>query len=196
MKRGFIIPVLVLVLFTAALTPAAGLADHSFFPIYQITHLKITSGDVINFYSPGLNYTYNSRRNFGFFSSLSVFVPVRSKQNGESLKLSDFYDRKLGGDITVGVGGKIPVSKRVGFVTSGGLHLNGIRLLGNLTTTTFYNLALGVGLNLQTRYQISNSVDGTLFVSGSWDFVDLIHQDKDNKLQSGTALTLGIGLTF
>jgi hypothetical protein len=194
MKIRFLLPLTTFIM--AALSPLAGLSDHSFFPIYNISRLKTTGGDTINFYSPGINYTYNAKRNFGLFSSLSLFVPVRSKQNGESFRLSEFYDRKLGGDLTVGAGGKIPLSKRVVLVTSGGAHLNGIRLRGNLTTTTFYNLSLGVGLNLQTRYQISKSVDGTLFASGGWDFIDLIHQDKDNKLQSGTFLTLGIGLTF
>jgi len=185
---------LTVVLFLIALTPLAGKADHGFFPVYNVTHLKTTEGDVYNFYSPGLNYTYNSKKKFGFFSSLSVLWPLRSNQNGESYKNSDYYDRKFGLDLMMGAGGKIPTSGRFTFVTSAGAHLNTIRLRGRELYQDFYNLSLGIGLNVQARYAFSKSIDGTIFTSGSWDFIDTIHWE--NKLKNGLGVTFGLGLTF
>ena len=174
--------------------PVLSLADHSLFPIYNVTHLSTTEGDVYNFYSPGVNYTYNARKKFGFFSSVSILFPRRSSQNGESYKNSDYYKSKLGADLMMGAGMKFNTSERFSLVPSFGVHLNGIRLRGKELYKDFYNLSFGVGLNLQARYGISKRMDGTAFASTSWDFVDLIH--KENKLQNGFVLTLGLGLTF
>lgn len=183
------------VILTAVLcAPLLSLADHGFFPIYNVTHLSTTEGDVYNFYSPGFNYTFNGRNRFGFFSSISVLFPLRSNQNGESFKNSDYYKRKLGTDIMLGAGVKFNVNKRFSLVPSPGVHLNGIRLRGKELYKDFYNLSLGVGLNLQARYRISRNMDGTAFVSTSWDFIDLIH--RENKLQHGIILTFGLGITF
>jgi hypothetical protein len=184
-----------LIIFIAVLcVPVLCLSDHSFFPIYNVTHLSTTKGDVYNFYSPGVNYTFNGRRQFGFFSSVSILFPRRSSQNGESYKNSDYYKRKIGADLMMGAGMKFKTSERLSLVPSFGVHLNGIRLRGKELYKDFYNLSFGVGLNLQARYGISRRMDGTAFVSASWDFVDLIHQE--NKLQNGFVLTLGLGLTF
>lgn len=177
-----------------ALAPSTLHADHSFFPIYNVTHLKTTEGDTYNFYSPGFNYTYNAKKKFGFFSSLSVLWPLRSNQNGESYKNADYYDRKFGLDLMMGAGGKIPAGNRFLFVTSSGAHFNTIRLRGRELYQDFYNVSLGLGLNLQARYAISKSIDGTLFTSGSWDFIDPIHQE--NRLRNGFVVTFGLGLTF
>jgi hypothetical protein len=174
--------------------PLTGLADHSFFPVYNITHLKTEDGDVYNIYSPGINYTFNAKKKFGLFSSISFLWPLRSNQNGESYKNADYYDRKVGLDLMLGAGGKIPAGERFNFVPSFGAHLNAIRLRGKIAYMDFNHLALGIGTNLQARYAISKSMDGTIFTSASWDFIDLIHQE--NKLRNGFVVTLGLGLTF
>jgi hypothetical protein len=183
------------VLLTAALcAPVITPADHSFFPIYNMTHLSTTDGDVYNFHSPGFNYTFNGRSRFGFFSSVSLLFPVRSNQNGESFKNADYYDRKLGTDILVGAGVKLWADKQFSLVPSTGVHLNGIRLRGKKLYKDFSNLSLGIGINLQARYEIRSIMDLTGLVSTSWDFIDLIHEE--NKLENGFILTLGLGLTF
>ena len=94
----------------------------------------------------------------------------------------------------MGAGMKFNTSERFCLVPSFGVHLNGIWLRGKELYKDFYNLSFGVGLNLQARYGISKRMDGTVFASTSWDFVDLIHQE--NKLKNGLVLTLGLGLTF
>jgi hypothetical protein len=177
-----------------ALTPFALHADHGFFPIYNITHLKTTEGDAYNFYSPGFNYTYNAKKNFGFFSSIGILFPLRSSQNGEDFKNADFYKTKLGMDLLMGAGGKVPIGSRFMFVPSGGAHLNIIRLRGKSEYLDLNNVSTGIGLNLQARYAISRSIDCTLFTSGSWDGFDLIH--RKNKFKNGLGFTVGAGLTF
>ena len=186
--------ILLTIVMAVLCVPVLSLSDHSFFPIYNVTHLSTTEGDVYNFYSPGVNYTFNARKQFGFFSSVSILFPRRSNQNGESYKTSDYYKRKLGTDLMMGAGMKFNTSERFCLVPSFGVHLNGIRLRGKELYKDFYNLSFGVGLNLQARYGISRHMDGTVFASTSWDFVDLIHQE--NKLKNGFVLTLGLGLTF
>jgi hypothetical protein len=185
---------LMLCCFVLLCIPLAGLADHSFFPVYNVTYLKTDEGDAYSIYSPGINYTFNSKKQFGFFTSLSFLWPLRSSQNGESYKNADYYDRKIGFDLMLGAGGKVPVGERFSFVPSLGAHLNGIRLRGKSAYMDFNHLALGIGTNLQARYAVSKAMDGTIFTSASWDFLDLIHQT--NKLRNGLVLTLGLGLTF
>ncbi len=188
--------VLLLVLIIAALLCVAlpSFSDHGIFPVYNVTHLSTTEGDVYNFHSTGINYTFNSRKEFGFFSSISILFPSRSSQNGESIKNSDYYDSKLGGDILMGAGMKFKTGEKFTLLPSVGVHLNGIRLRGKELYKDFYNLSFGVGLNLQARYGIGKRLDGTAFASTSWDFVDLIHQE--NRLQNGFVLTLGLGITL
>ena len=190
----FILLITTLSLALIICAPPALRADHSFFPIYNLTHLKTTDGDAYNFYSPGLNYTYNAKKRFGFFSSVSVLWPLRSNQNGESFKNADYYDRKYGFDLMLGAGGKIPAGERLLFVISPGAHFNMIRLRGKELYQDFTNMSLGLGLNLQARYAISKRIDGTIFTSGSWDFLDPIHQE--NRLRNGFVVTFGLGLTF
>jgi hypothetical protein len=186
---------LLIVIITAVIcTPLICFSDHGIFPIYNMTHLSTTEGDVYNFYSPGINYTYNSRKEFGFFTSFSLLFPRKSSQNGESIKNSDYYDSKLGGDLMMGAGMKFETGEKVTLLPSFGLHLNGIRLRGKELYKDFYNLSFGVGINLQARYSIGKRLDGTAFASTSWDFVDLIHQE--NRLQNGFILTLGLGITL
>ena len=192
MNRAVLILSLILPVVLCA--PVLSPADHGFFPIYNVTHLSTTEGDVYNFHSPGFNYTFNGRNRFGFFSSISVLFPLWSNQNGESFKNSDYYKSKLGTDIMIGAGRKFSVSERFILVPSTGVHLNGIRLRGKELYRDFNNLSMGIGLNLQARYGISRRIDGTVSVSTAWDFVDLIHQG--NKVRNGFVLTPGLGLTF
>jgi hypothetical protein len=177
-----------------ALLTAAAYADHSVFPVYHMTHLTTTEGDTYNFHSPGFNYTYNGKRNIGFISSLSIFFPLRSNQNGESFKNSDYYRSKLGGDLMLGADVKLQASDKVRFVPAFGGHVSAIRLRGKEIYKDFYHLALGVGFSLQTSYVITEQVDGTVLVSGGWDFYDLIH--RENRLDNGLTFTGGMGLTF
>jgi hypothetical protein len=192
--KPFILLITILSLALIICTPMALRADHGLFPIYNVTHLKTSDGDAYNFYSPGFNYTFNAKKRFGFFSSLSVLWPLRSNQNGESFKNADYYDRKYGFDLMLGAGGKIPAGERLLFVISPGAHLNMIRLRGKELYQDFTNMSLGLGLNLQARYAVSRCIDGTLFTSGSWDFIDPIHQE--NRLKNGFVVTFGLGLTF
>jgi hypothetical protein len=173
---------------------AAAHADHSLFPIYNITHLTTTEGDIYNFHSPGINYTFNGRNRIGFFTSLSIFFPLRSNQNGESYKNSDFYRSKLGGDFMLGADMKFQASDKISIVPALGGHVNGIRLRAKEIYKDFYHLTFGLGLNVQTRYEVSDRMDGTLLVSGGWHFIDLIH--RENRLDNGLIFTGGIGLTF
>jgi len=186
---------LLVLIFAAVLcTPFLCFSDHSIFPVYNVTHLSTTDGDVYNLHSPGINYTFNSRQEFGFFSSISILFPSRSSQNGESIKNSDYYDSKLGGDLMMGAGMKFNPGEKFTLLPSVGVHLNAIRLRGKELYKDFYNLSFGVGLNLQARYGIGKRFDGTAFASTSWDFVDLIHQE--NRLQNGFVITLGLGITL
>ena len=185
---------LVLILAAVLCVPFLSFSDHSIFPVYNVTHLSTTEGDVYNLHSPGINYTFNSRQEFGFFSSISILFPSRSSQNGESIKNSDYYESKLGGDFMMGAGMKFNTGEKFTLLPSFGVHLNAIRLRGKELYKDFYNLSFGVGLNLQARYGIGKRMDGTAFISTSWDFVDLIHQD--NRLQNGFVLTLGLGITL
>ena len=185
---------LIAVLCAGAILPLAASSDHSFFPVYNVNHLATTGGDTYDFYSLGFNYTYNARRKFGLFSSLSVLFPTRSNQNGETFKNSDYYKSMLSIDLMVGAGSKLPAGERVTFVPSLGLHINGIRLRGKDLYRDFTNLTTGIGTNVQARYAISRSIEGITFVSGSWDFIDLIH--TENQLKNGLACTVGMGLTF
>ena len=185
---------LVLILTVLLCTPLLCLSDHSFFPVYNVTRLNTTEGDVYNLHSPGFNYTFNARQDFGFFSSISVLFPRRSSQNGESIKNSDYYDSKLGGDLMMGAGMKFNTGEKFTLLPSVGVHLNAIRLRGKEMYKDFYNLSFGVGLNLQARYGLGNRLEGTAFASTSWDFVDLIHEE--NRLQNGFVLTLGLGITL
>jgi hypothetical protein len=185
---------LISMLAVVACAPILCLSDHGIFPVYNMTHLSTTGGDVYNFYSPGINYTFNSKQNFGFFSSVSILFPRKSSQNGESIKNSDYYEKKLGGDLLMGAGMKFNTGEKFTLLPSVGLHINAIRLRGKELYKDFYNLSFGIGLNLQARYGIGKRLDGTAFASTSWDFVDLIHQE--NRLQNGLILTFGLGITL
>jgi hypothetical protein len=177
-----------------SILPIAAAADHSFSLVYNVTHLTTTEGDVYNFYSPGLNYTYNARCRFGLFSSLSALFPLISNQNGTNYINWDYYMLMFGFDLMLGAGGKLPLSERFTFVPALGAHLNGIWLKGKALFRDFYNLTTGLGTNLQIRYAMSRCLEGIGFVSGSWDFVDLIHQG--NRLKNGLILTVGVGISF
>ena len=83
---------------------------------------------------------------------------------------------------------------KISFVPAFGGHVSAIRLRGKEEDKDFYHLALGFGLSLQTSYRLTDGMDGTVLVSGGWDFFDLIH--RENKLNNGWTFNGGIGLTF
>ncbi len=174
---------------------------------YLNTNRAMKSGDVRvtqTFSEIGANLTFFTGNDFGFYSSLSVAVPVRftltqtntssNISETDSIPFSDIgYDTTIGLDALIGVGYNLKADSSFSILFGGGVHVNGL-VLGSSDNS----FVLGPGISATALFNISGSLNFSIGFMGAWDVVELVSDttmttEAYRKTDVTYAVTAGIG---
>ncbi len=114
-----------------------------------------------NFSEFGISLTSFYGENLGFYINGTFLLPlaVARKVNGNKISHPTFdsFDKiKIGLDMLIGIGYRIPAGETISLLFSGGLHFNGIALLsGDKTIDPYLAYNLGPGISVTALYHIS-----------------------------------------